>query len=263
MPLSRLSGGAAVEIARVEAALERYAGFRKRVFTEAEIAYCDSRAHPAQHYAARFAGKEAVGKALGGPVHVERDRDRGTAEAGGAALGLDEGMGGAGRSRPHRSVDDALEGAGGRDLRRGGRPVRRAVSASGWLEPVYTAEEMREAEATYSGPTLDLMERAGEAVAASVAATRMRAASRSGGPGANGGDGLVVARLLHAAGRAVEYLLAEEARIRGDALENLRRAREAGVAFRAEAGPPTSSSTRSSERASRACRGETRPPRSR
>jgi holo-[acyl-carrier protein] synthase len=54
-----------IEIARVEAALERYAGFRTRVFTEAEIEYCDSRAHPAQHYAARFAGKEAVGKALG------------------------------------------------------------------------------------------------------------------------------------------------------------------------------------------------------
>jgi holo-[acyl-carrier protein] synthase len=54
-----------IEIARVEAALARYAGFRQRVFTQAEIAYCDSRAHPAQHYAARFAGKEAVGKALG------------------------------------------------------------------------------------------------------------------------------------------------------------------------------------------------------
>jgi holo-[acyl-carrier protein] synthase len=54
-----------IEIARVEAALERHAGFKTRVFTEAEIAYCDSRAHPAQHYAARFAGKEAVGKALG------------------------------------------------------------------------------------------------------------------------------------------------------------------------------------------------------
>ena len=34
-------------------------------FTEAERAYCDSRPNPAQHYAARFAGKEAVGKALG------------------------------------------------------------------------------------------------------------------------------------------------------------------------------------------------------
>jgi holo-[acyl-carrier protein] synthase len=40
-------------------------GFRERVFTQAEREYCDSRANPAQHYAARFAGKEAVGKALG------------------------------------------------------------------------------------------------------------------------------------------------------------------------------------------------------
>ena len=54
-----------IEISRVAAALERYAGFRERVFTEAERAYCDSRGNPAQHYAARFAGKEAVGKALG------------------------------------------------------------------------------------------------------------------------------------------------------------------------------------------------------
>ena len=53
-----------VEIDRVRRALER-AGFRERCFTEAERAYCDSRAHPAQSYAARFAGKEAVGKALG------------------------------------------------------------------------------------------------------------------------------------------------------------------------------------------------------
>ena len=54
-----------IEIARVAEALERYPSFRERVFTEAEQEYCDSRAHPAQHYAARFAGKEAVGKALG------------------------------------------------------------------------------------------------------------------------------------------------------------------------------------------------------
>jgi holo-[acyl-carrier protein] synthase len=53
-----------IEIGRIARALER-PGFRERVFTEAERAYCDSRAHPAQHYAARFAGKEAVGKALG------------------------------------------------------------------------------------------------------------------------------------------------------------------------------------------------------
>lgn len=39
--------------------------FRERVFTAAERAYCDSRgAVAAQHYAARFAAKEATLKAL-------------------------------------------------------------------------------------------------------------------------------------------------------------------------------------------------------
>jgi holo-[acyl-carrier protein] synthase len=54
-----------IEIERIERALSRYPRFRERVFTAAERAYCDSRPNPAQHYAARFAGKEAVGKALG------------------------------------------------------------------------------------------------------------------------------------------------------------------------------------------------------
>ena len=54
-----------IEIERVQHALERYSGFAARCFTDAERAYCDSRGNPAQHYAARFAGKEAVGKALG------------------------------------------------------------------------------------------------------------------------------------------------------------------------------------------------------
>ena len=54
-----------IEIRRVSGALERYSAFRERCFTEAERAYCDSRPNPAQHYAARFAGKEADGKALG------------------------------------------------------------------------------------------------------------------------------------------------------------------------------------------------------
>jgi len=57
-----------IEIERIAAALERYPGFRERCFTEAERTYCDGRANPAQHYAARFAGKEAVGKALGSGV---------------------------------------------------------------------------------------------------------------------------------------------------------------------------------------------------
>ena len=54
-----------IEIERIRRALDRYPGFRERCFTAAEQAYCDSRRNPAQHYAARFAGKEAVGKALG------------------------------------------------------------------------------------------------------------------------------------------------------------------------------------------------------
>ena len=54
-----------IEIERIGRALARYESFRERCFTEAERAYCGSRANPAQSYAGRFAGKEAVGKALG------------------------------------------------------------------------------------------------------------------------------------------------------------------------------------------------------
>ena len=54
-----------IEIARIRRALERYPAFKERCFTEAERAYCDSRPNPAESYAGRFAGKEAVGKALG------------------------------------------------------------------------------------------------------------------------------------------------------------------------------------------------------
>ena len=59
-----------IEIERVRRALQRYGdGFRERCFTAAERDYCDSKPNPAQHYAGRFAGKEAVGKALGSGVH--------------------------------------------------------------------------------------------------------------------------------------------------------------------------------------------------
>ena len=54
-----------IEIARIARSLSRYPTFRQRCFTEAEQAYCDSRRNPAESYAGRFAGKEAVGKALG------------------------------------------------------------------------------------------------------------------------------------------------------------------------------------------------------
>jgi holo-[acyl-carrier protein] synthase len=54
-----------IEIARIRRALERYPDFRERCFTAAEREYCDARPNPAESYAGRFAGKEAVGKALG------------------------------------------------------------------------------------------------------------------------------------------------------------------------------------------------------
>jgi holo-[acyl-carrier protein] synthase len=53
-----------IEIERIRRALER-PGFRDRCFTEEEQAYCDGKRNPAESYAARFSGKEAVGKALG------------------------------------------------------------------------------------------------------------------------------------------------------------------------------------------------------
>jgi len=66
-----------IEIDRVRRALDR-PGFRERCFTEAEREYCDSRADPAQSYAARFAGKEAVGKALGECSRPSREPGRST-----------------------------------------------------------------------------------------------------------------------------------------------------------------------------------------
>ena len=54
-----------IEIARIRSTIERTgARFLERVFTPSEIAYCSSKHNPSQHFAARFAAKEAVSKAL-------------------------------------------------------------------------------------------------------------------------------------------------------------------------------------------------------
>jgi holo-[acyl-carrier protein] synthase len=54
-----------IEVSRMREVLLRTPRFRERVFTEAERVYCDSRGVvAAQHYAARFAAKEAALKAL-------------------------------------------------------------------------------------------------------------------------------------------------------------------------------------------------------
>lgn len=100
-------------------------------------------------------------------------------------------------------------------------------------EPLYTAEEMRAAEEAYEGSTLELMERAGTATADAIL-ERYREGSVSVwcGTGSNGGDGLVIARKLRAAGMDVQVrLLGDEGSISGDAAENLERAHSAGIPF--------------------------------
>ena len=55
-----------VEVPRIGQSIERFGErFLKRIFTPAEIRYCDAKANRAERYAARFAAKEAAMKAIG------------------------------------------------------------------------------------------------------------------------------------------------------------------------------------------------------
>lgn len=55
-----------VETPRIEEALGRHGQrFARRLYTAAEIAYCEKFKNKAERYAARFAAKEAAFKALG------------------------------------------------------------------------------------------------------------------------------------------------------------------------------------------------------
>ncbi|NOZ21269.1 MAG: holo-ACP synthase [Planctomycetes bacterium] len=54
-----------VEVERIRNMLERHgARFVRRVFTDGEVKYCCGRKRAAEHFAARFAAKEAALKAL-------------------------------------------------------------------------------------------------------------------------------------------------------------------------------------------------------
>src|SRR5712691_10326494 len=54
-----------VDVNRIRTAIDAWGShLLKKVFTDGEIQYCNSKKNPYEHYAARFAAKEAVSKAL-------------------------------------------------------------------------------------------------------------------------------------------------------------------------------------------------------
>jgi holo-[acyl-carrier protein] synthase len=54
-----------IETRRIAGKLEAEPSLKNTLFAAGEISYCESKAFPFQHYAARFAAKEAFMKALG------------------------------------------------------------------------------------------------------------------------------------------------------------------------------------------------------
>jgi len=54
-----------IDVERVASGINKESGFREMVFSATEIAYCESKKNKFEHYAARFAAKEAFFKALG------------------------------------------------------------------------------------------------------------------------------------------------------------------------------------------------------
>src|SRR3954471_19853272 len=103
-----------------------------------------------------------------------------------------------------------------------------------WLDPLYEAPEMRAVDKwaieERGVPSLDLMERAGIGLARIVAERARPGPVRVVvGKGNNGGDGLVVARLLRDEGRDVDVLsTGDPAELKGAAKNNLDRLPGAG-----------------------------------
>ena len=54
-----------IDVERIEQRIKKENGFKELIFSKQEIAYCESKVNKFEHYAARFAAKEAFFKALG------------------------------------------------------------------------------------------------------------------------------------------------------------------------------------------------------
>jgi holo-[acyl-carrier protein] synthase len=97
-----------IECERIQHSLERFGTrFMQRVFTEGEIAYCQSMKYPARHFAARFAAKEALSKAFGtgiGKAMGWRDIDVRKKESGEPYVVLSGGAESLGHERNARTV---------------------------------------------------------------------------------------------------------------------------------------------------------------
>jgi len=117
---------------------------------------------------------------------------------------------------------------------------------------VLTAAQMRAAEqaAIDKGDVtgLELMERAGVGVVEAIFEWRSELAEGDGravvlcGPGNNGGDGFVIARLLKERGWTVEvFLYGDESKLPPDAAENCRRWRELGGLYKLDDFPDSDS----------------------
>ena len=65
-----------IEVDRVRSKIEKEKGFREQIFSPDEIDYCVQQADPYQHYAARFAGKEAFLKAIGRGLSYSLEVDK-------------------------------------------------------------------------------------------------------------------------------------------------------------------------------------------
>ena len=86
------------QISRIERALARTPRFAARIFTDGERAYCEGKARPAQHYAARFCAKEAFVKALGAATFSWQEVEVSRGESGPPTL------------RTHGQATEALQG---------------------------------------------------------------------------------------------------------------------------------------------------------